>query len=102
MILSRNGGNIMNEKIKAIKDYFMENGCVFLAKQCKNEYIIYLFSANLERNAIVRQNKQHFKNRDLEGGKSKRKEVYIPLNKFFNDVVFDLLKRGYDLELFEE
>ena len=95
-------GNIMNEKIKAIKDYFMENGCVFLAKQCNKEYILYFFSANSERNAIVRQNKQHFKNRDLEGGKSKRKKVYIPLDKFFNDVIFDLINRGYELELFEE
>ena len=92
----------MNKKIKAIKDYFMKNGCVHLAKQCKKEYIIYFFSANSEGNAVVRQNKQHFKNRDLEGGKTKRKNVYIPLNKFFDDVVFDLLNRGYALELFEE
>ena len=92
----------MNEKIKVIKDYFMENGCVHLAKQCKKEYIIYIFSANSERNAVIRQNKQHFKNRDLEGGKTKRKKVYITLDKFFNDVVFDLLNRGYELELFEE
>ena len=88
----------MNEKIKAINDYFMKNGCVHLAKQCKKEYIIYFFSANSERNAVICQNKQHFKNRDLEGGgKTKRKKVYIPLNKFFDDVVFDLLNRGYEL-----
>lgn len=31
----------MNEKIKAIKNYFMENGCVHLAKQCKKEYNIF-------------------------------------------------------------
>ena len=92
----------MNKKIKAIKDYFMENGCIHLAKQCKKEYIIYFFSANFEKDAVVRQNKQHFKNRDLESGKTKRKKVYIPLNKFFNDIVYDLLKRGYELETFEE
>lgn len=92
----------MNEKIKSIKDYFMENGCVHLAKQCKKEYIIYFFSANYARDTAVRQNKQHFKNRDLEGGKSNRKKVCIPLDKFFDEVVYDLLNRGYELELFED
>ena len=92
----------MNEKIKAIKDYFMEHGHVNLAKQCKNEYIIYFFSANYARDTVIRQNKQHFKNRDLEGRKSKRKEVCIPVNKFFDEVVYDLLNRGYELELFED
>lgn len=80
----------------------MQNGNVFLAKQCKKEYIIYSFSCNFERNAIVRQNKQHFKSRDLDDGKFKRKKVNIPLNIFFDEVVYDLLNRGYELELFED
>lgn len=92
----------MNEKIEAIKKYFMQNGNVFLAKQCKKEYIIYFFSANFEKNAVVRQNKQHFKSRDLHEGKNKRKKVNIPLNTFFDEVVYDLLNRGYELELFED
>ena len=92
----------MNEKIKAIKKYFMENGNVFLAKQCKKEYIIYFFSANFERNAVVRQNKQHFKSRELDEGKSKKKNVYIPLDTFFSETVCDLLNRGYELVMCED
>lgn len=92
----------MNEKIKAIKKYFMKNGNVFLAKQCKKEYIIYFFSANFERNAVVRQNKQHFKSRELDEEKSKKKNVYIPLDTFFDETVLDLLNRGYELEMFED
>lgn len=75
---------------------------VFIQQSSARKNIIYSFSANFERNAVIRQNKQHFKNRDLEGGKTKCKKVYIPLNKFFDDVVFYLLNRGYALELFEE
>lgn len=76
----------------------MQNGCVYLAKQCKKEYIIYLFSANFERNAVVRQNKMHFKSRDLQEGKNKKKSIYIPLDTFFYETVYDLLNRGYELE----
>lgn len=50
----------------------------------------------------MRQNKQHFKSRDLDDGKFKRKKVNIPLNIFFDEVVYDLLNRGYELELFED
>lgn len=88
----------MNEEMNRIKDYFKENRCVFLAKQCKQEYIIYSYFLNYEGTAIVRLNKQHFKNRDLEGGKSKRRKIEIPIEKFFDDTIYDLLMRGYKLE----
>lgn len=88
----------MSEKFKAIKDYFEEYGHVALAKQCTKEYIIYSFYTNFQGTAINRMLKQHFKNRDLEGGKTKRRKVEIPIDKFFEDVVNDLLNRGYELE----
>lgn len=92
----------MEEKIKAIKEYFITHGYVYLSKQCRKEYIVYLFSANSERNAVVHQNKRHLKTRDSKGGKIKRRIVYIPLDKFFSNTVFKLLRRGYDLELFNK
>lgn len=87
----------MNEKFKAIKDYFKEHGHVSVAKQCKKEYIIYSYYQNYEGNAITRMLKQHFKNRDLKGGKTKRKKVEIDI-KDFDDIIYDLIKRGYELE----
>lgn len=88
----------MNEEMNRIKDYFKENRWVSLAKQCKQEYIVYSYFLNYEGTAIVRLNKQHFKNRNLEGGKSKRRKIEIPIEKFFNDTIYDLLMRGYKLE----
>ncbi len=64
----------MSEEMNKIKDYLKENGCVSLAKQCKQEYIIYSYFLNNESTAVIRMNKQHFKNRDLEGGKNKRRK----------------------------
>mgnify|MGYP004479788471 CR=1 FL=1 len=90
----------MNEEMNRIKDYFKEHKCVFLTKQCKQEYIIYSYFLNNDGTAIVMLNKQHFKNRDLEGGKSKRREIKIPIEKFFDDTIYDLLIRGYKLEEF--
>ena len=88
----------MNEELDRIKDYFLENRYVSLAKQCKQEYIIYSYFLNYEGTVVVRLNKQHFKNRDLEGGKSKRRKIKIPTEKFFNDTIYELLVRGYRLE----
>lgn len=92
----------MEEKIKAIKEYFLTNSYVYLSKQYRKKYIVYLFSANSERNAVVRKNKQYFKTKDSEGGKIKHRIVYIPLDKFFSNTVFKLIRRGYDLELFNK
>lgn len=94
----QNGEKTMNEEMNRIKDYFKEYRWVSLAKQCKQEYIVYSYFLNNEGTAIVRLNKQHFKNRDLEGGKSKRRKIEIPIEKFFNDTIYDLLMRGYKLE----
>lgn len=38
----------MSEEMNKIKDYLKENGCVSLAKQCKQEYIIYSYFLNNE------------------------------------------------------
>ena len=81
-----------------IKDYLQENRCVFLAKQCKQEYIVYAYYLNYNGTAITIMNKQHYKNRDLECGKSKRKKIKIPIEKFFDNTMYDLLIRGYKLE----
>lgn len=88
----------MNEEMDRIKDYFKEYRCVSLAKQCKQEYIVYSYFSNNDGTAIIRLNKQHFKNRDLECGKSKIRKVEIPIRKFFDDIIYDLLIRGYRLE----
>ena len=75
---------------------------VSLAKQCKQEYIIYTFYTNPKRQQIVRQTKEHFDNRELDNpGKCKKRRVEIPIDKFLNDVVYDLLNRGYELENYE-
>lgn len=93
----------MNEKIKEIENVLMDLMNVSLAKQCKQEYIIYTFYTNPKRQQIVRQTKEHFDNRELDNpGKCKKRRVEIPIDKFLNDVVYDLLNRGYELELFEE
>ena len=88
----------MNEEMGKIKDYFKEHRWVSLAKQCKQEYIVYSYFLNNEGTTIVRLNKQHFKNKDLEGGKSERRKIEIPIKKFFDDTIYDLLVRGYQLE----
>ena len=89
----------MGEKIKAIKDYFIKYGHVSVSKQCTKEYIVYSFYSNYERNLITRQLKRHFKSKDLDGGKTKhRKRVQITFNKFFDDIIYDLVSRGYELE----
>lgn len=88
----------MNKEMNRIKDYLKEHGHVSLAKQCKQEYIIYSYFLNIKGKTIVRLNKHHFKNRDLESGKSKRRKLEIPIEKFFDDTIYDLLMRGYKLE----
>lgn len=88
----------MNEEMNKIKDYFKEYRWVSLAKQCKQEYIVYSYFSNNDGTAIIRLNKQHFKNRDLEGGKRKIIKIEIPIKKFFDDIIYDLLVRGYKLE----
>lgn len=89
---------MLNEEMNKIKEYFKENNWVSLGKQCKQEYIVYSYFLNNEGTTITRLNKQHFKNRDLEGGKSKRRKIEIPVEKFFDDTIYDLLIRGYKLE----
>lgn len=98
MIISGTEENNMNEEMNKIKNYFKENRCVFFAKQCKQEYIVYAYYLNYNGTTITRMNKQHFKNRNLIGGKNKRRKIEIPIEKFFDDIIYDLLSRGYKME----
>lgn len=93
----------MNEKIKEIENVLMEIMNVSLAKQCKKEYIVYTFYTNTKKEMVIRQIKEHFENRNLDNpGKFKRNKVEIPIRKFLDEIVYDLLNRGYELELFED
>lgn len=47
----------MNEEMSKIKDYFKKYRWVSLAKQCKQEYIVYSYFLNNEGTTIVRLNK---------------------------------------------
>lgn len=92
----------MNEKIKEVENVLMELMNVSLSKQCKEEYIVYTFYTNLKRENIIRQVKEHFSDKDLNNpGKIKRKKVEIPIKNFLDDVVYDLINRGYTLETYE-
>lgn len=92
----------MNEKIKEIEKCLMEHMQVSLAKQCKQEYVLYTFHTNTKSEKVIRQYKEHFENRELDNpGKYKRKKIDIPINVFLDEVVFDLLNRGYELESWE-
>ena len=93
----------MNEKIKEIEKVLMDLMNVSLAKQCKHEYVIYTFYTNPNREMIIRQRKEHFANRELDNsGKYRVKKVEIPIEKFLDDVVYDLLNRGYELETYDD
>lgn len=88
----------IGEKLEVVKDFFNKHHHVSLAKQCKMEYIMYSFFSNCENTAITRQIKTHFKSRDLTGGKRKIKKIEININHFFNETIYDLLTRGYELD----
>ena len=93
----------MNEKIKEVENVLMELMNVSLSKQCKKEFIVYTFYTNSKREKIIRQTKEHFADRDLnDAGKFKRKIVEIPIKKFLDNIVFDLLNRGYTLETYKD
>ena len=89
----------MNEKIEAIKTELELYMQVSLAKQHTNEYIVYTFYTNVKRKTVIRQRKEHYKDRELNNpGKSKKTNVDIPIDKFLDNIVYDLLNRGYELE----
>ena len=89
----------MNEEINRIKKYLEEHTCVSLARQCSQEYIVYTYYLNYECTTIIKLIKEHFLNRDLkEEGKKKRWKIKIPVEKFLNDTIYDLITRGYKLE----
>ena len=75
---------------------------VSLAKQCKNEYIVYTFYTELKIEDIIRETKEHFADKELnEKRKSTKKKLNILINQFLDEVIYDLLERGYELEMFE-
>lgn len=93
----------MNEKIKEIENVLKENMLVALSKQCKGEFIIYTFYTNPRRQIVTKQIKEHFTDRELNNaGKRKMKRVEISIKKFLDDIVYDLLNRGYTLETYED
>lgn len=93
----------MKEKIKEIENVLNRNMIVALSKQCKKEIVIYTFYYNPRKEIITHQIKEHFADKELNNsGKRKRKKVEIPIKKFLDDIVYDLLNRGYTLETYED
>ena len=90
-------GRRINQKFIVAK-YFQQSIFQKKLKYILRKKIVYSYYTNFEGNAINRMLKQHSKNRDLEGGKTKRRKVEIPIAKFLEDVIYDLLNRGYTLE----
>ena len=92
----------MNEKIKEIETVLNENMLVSLSKQCKGEFIIYTFHFNPRKIMVTRQVKEHFSDRELNNAKKRKmKRVEIPIKDFLDNMVYDLLNRGYALETYE-
>lgn len=92
----------MNEKIKEIEKFLMEWMVVSLSKQCKQEYIVYTFYINTKREKVIIQIKEHFGNKELDNpGKYKKKKIEIPIDVFLNEMVYELLNKGYELETWQ-
>ena len=89
----------MNNKINEIKKHLLERYSVALAKQCKQEYIVYHFYLDYDNKDIIKKyGKFHYRNSkgDLKKWKITRTEIHI--HKFLNEIVYDLLNRGYTLD----
>lgn len=93
----------MNEEINRIKEVLIKDNVVYLTKQCKQEYIVYAFFLDPIRLKIFLQRKRHYKNRNLEKlGKSKETKTDISLAFFLDYTCYDLINRGYKLEIFNK
>lgn len=89
----------MGGKVEKIKSELLEWRNVTLGKQCKNEYIVYTFSIDADKNTIIRRTKEHFSDKDYsETGKVKSERVNISLDYFLDVILEDLISRGYDLK----
>ncbi len=93
----------MNEKIKEIENVLNKNMIVALSKQCNSELIIYTFYSDPRKQIITRQINEHFTDKTLNNIiKKKNVRVEIPIKKFLDEIVYDLLNRGYALETYKD
>lgn len=89
----------MNNKIYEIKKQLMEKYCVALGKQCTKEYIIYYFYLDYDKDIIIECEKIHYQSKEGYRKNGKKQKIEITIQKFLDDVVYDLLNRGYELEI---
>lgn len=88
----------MNDKINEVKKHLLGRYTVVLGKQCKQEYIEYYFYLDYNKTYIKKYEKVHYQSREGYCKKRKVKETEITVQKFLDDIVYDLLNRGYELE----
>ena len=91
----------MNEKINEIKKHLMDRYCVALGKQCTKEYIVYYFYLDYNEPIVKKYEKCHYQSKEGYRKKWKATEAKMSIQKFLDDVVYDLLNRGYELEKME-
>ena len=53
---------------------------------------------NYDGTAIILMDKEHYESENLVRGKLKRRKIEIPIEKFFDDTIYNLLTRGYKLK----
>ena len=88
----------MNEEINEVKKHLLGRYTVALAKQCTQEYIVYYFYLDYNKNVINKYEKAHYQNSEGYRKKWKDKEIEVTIQKFLDNIVYDLLNRGYKLE----
>lgn len=90
----------MSEKLKQIEKVLIEEREVNLGKQCSKEYIIYNFYHISEDNSVVkRMCKEHYSDNTFSEKKKISKKTLInkPLREVIDNIIYDLLLRGYEL-----
>lgn len=90
----------INEKLKGIEKVLLEERVVDLGKQCEGEYIIYSFYNVASDNGVVkRMCKEHYSDSSLKELKKCSKHTLInkSLRETIDDVVYNLLLKGYEL-----
>lgn len=90
----------INEKLKEIEKVLLEERSIDLGKQCKGEYIIYNFYNITSDNSVVkRMCKEHYSDSSLKELRKCSKHTLInkSLRETIDDVVYNLLLKGYEL-----
>lgn len=90
----------MNERLKEIERILLEERGVDLGKQCKDEYIIYsFFNITSDNSTVKRMSKEHYADSSLKDMKKSSKHTLVnkSLRETIDDVVYNLLLRGYEL-----